>query len=130
LSAQYQAEQLRTDVNSPLRLTHVRTRRLPLEARYFGDSGLSAGLRASHFRQQGEFLFRLPDQSEYLGPGEDDFWIVDASVGFKLPNRRGVLSFNVDNVFDQEFRFQDIDPENPSITPERVAYFRFTLSFD
>ncbi len=65
-----------------------------------------------------------------LEAGEDDFWIVDLSLGYRLPNRRGVLSLNVDNLLDEEFRFQDLDPENPSIMPERMAYFRFTLSFD
>jgi hypothetical protein len=36
----------------------------------------------------------------------------------------------VDNLFDERFRFQDIDPENPSIMPERMAYLRFTVAFD
>jgi hypothetical protein len=40
-----------------------------------------------------------------------------------------VLSLNVDNLFDKDFRYQDIDPENPGVVPERFAYFRFTLSF-
>jgi hypothetical protein len=43
---------------------------------------------------------------------------------------RGVLSFNVDNAFDEDFHFQDVDPENPSIMPERMAYLRFTLALD
>jgi hypothetical protein len=41
-----------------------------------------------------------------------------------------VLSLNIDNLLDQDFRFQDADPLNPSIAPERMAYFRFTLAFD
>jgi tetratricopeptide (TPR) repeat protein len=128
-NAQYLAERVHADPATPLALTHVRTQRLPLEARYFSANGLSAGLRASRFHQQGEFL-PTGDPTEAAIPGEDRFWLVDASVGFRLPNRRGVLSFNVDNLFNEDFRFQDLDPENPSILPERTAYFRFTLSFD
>ncbi len=128
-SAQYQNERLSSDENWPLGLTRLRTQRLPLEARYFNANGLSAGLRVSRVHQQGEFVFGGPE-GEHLEAGEDDFWIVDASLGYRLPKRRGVLSLNVDNLFDKEFRFQDVDPENPSIVPERMAYFRFTLSFD
>ena len=50
-------------------------------------------------------------------------------LGYRLPKRRGVLSLNVANLFDKDFRYQDIDPENPSVVPERFAYFRFTLAF-
>jgi outer membrane receptor protein involved in Fe transport len=70
--------------------------------------------------------------SDFVGTlehGEDDFWTTNVMLGFRLPNRRGVLSFNVDNLFDKDFRHQDIDPENPTVAPERYAYFRFTLSF-
>jgi outer membrane receptor protein involved in Fe transport len=49
-------------------------------------------------------------------------------VGYRLPKRRGVLSLNVDNLFDRRFRFQDTDPENPTIMPQRMAYFRFTIA--
>jgi outer membrane receptor protein involved in Fe transport len=62
--------------------------------------------------------------------GEDSFSVVDVSVGYRLPKRRGVLSLNVDNLLDEDFRFQDVDSENPSLMPERMAYLRFTFSFD
>jgi hypothetical protein len=41
-----------------------------------------------------------------------------------------MLSLHVDNLLDEDFRFQDTDALNPSIPPERMAYFRFTLAFD
>jgi outer membrane receptor protein involved in Fe transport len=106
----------------------MRTQRLPLELRYFGAQGLTAGVRASWVHQEGVFGVRFP--SGQLKPGEDRFSVVDLSLGYRLPNRRGVLSFNVDNAFDEDFHFQDVDPENPSIMPERMAYLRFTLALD
>ena len=60
----------------------------------------------------------------------DEFWVLDASVGYRLRNRRGVISLNVDNLLDESFNFQDIDPLNPSVAPERMAYLRFTLAFE
>jgi hypothetical protein len=130
-SARYQNEHFEADARSQYAFTHMRIRRLPLEARYFSPTGFSAGLTVSRLEQSGEFVVApapgVPETTEF---GEDDFWIVDASLGYRLPNRRGVLSLNVDNLFDTDFRFQDVDPENPSVMPERVAYFRFTLSFE
>jgi hypothetical protein len=106
--------------------------RLPVEARYFAPSGLTFGLRATHVEQQG--LFELPQTSPFdppaFAPGEDRFVTVDAFVGYRLPKRRGSLSLNVDNLLDERFSFQDIDPTNPSLFPERLVSFRFTLAFD
>jgi predicted Zn-dependent protease len=132
LSAHYQTDRTVGDRSAAnYGILHARTRRLPLEARYFSPTGLTAGLRASLYHQRGDFFEPTPPgQPILVNSGEDRFWIVDASLGYRLPKRRGVLSLNVDNVLDKQFRFQDIDPENPSITPERMAYFRFTLAFD
>jgi outer membrane receptor protein involved in Fe transport len=126
LSARYQADHYLADAQSPYGFTEMRARVLPLEARYFGKTGFTAGLRVSHYQQEGLFL---SSTSPAFEPGEDDFWVTDATLGFRLPKRRGVLSLNVDNLFDKDFRYQDVDTENPSVIPERYAYFRFTLSF-
>jgi outer membrane receptor protein involved in Fe transport len=60
----------------------------------------------------------------------DRFFILDAFVGYRLPHRRGLLSLNADNLLNERFQFQDIDPTNPSLIPERLLSFRFTLAFD
>ncbi len=65
-----------------------------------------------------------------LEPGADRFWLLDAFVGYRLPNRHGLLSLNADNLLDRRFRFQDVDPEDTSLIPQRLISFRFTLSFD
>ena len=124
-SARYEVGNFTADELSPYYFTDMKLRRLPLEARYFGRSGLTAGLRVSHYHQEGAFApFRGVSE-----PGQDTFWTTDTTLGYRLPKRRGVLSLNVENLFDKDFRYQDIDPENPGVVPERFAYFRFTLSF-
>jgi tetratricopeptide (TPR) repeat protein len=128
MSAEYQHD--RFEESLPLRgFTDMRIRRIPLELRYFGVKGLTAGVRASLVDQEGTFLFGTPPVV-LPGHGEDTFTVVDASLGYRLPNRRGVLSLNVANLFDKDFRFQDVDASNPSIMPERMAYLRFTFAFD
>jgi hypothetical protein len=112
--------------------SRMQIERLPLEARYFSPAGLTLGLRASHVEQQG--LFELPQFSPFdppaFAPGEDRFVTVDAFVSYRLPKRRGSLSLNADNLLDERFSFQDIDPTNPSLFPERLVSFRFTLAFE
>jgi Tfp pilus assembly protein PilF len=108
-------------------------KRLPLELRYFAPRGLTFGTRATYVEQEGLFqdpFGAAPGQPFAVMPGEDRFAVLDAFVGYRLPNRRGLLSLNADNLLDETFRFQDIDPTNPSIMPERLVSFRFTLGFD
>jgi tetratricopeptide (TPR) repeat protein len=107
--------------------------RLPVELRYFSRGGFTIGARASHVDQRGEFqsgLQQTPSDPPPLAYGEDQFWVLDAFVGYRLPNRRGLLSLNADNLLDESFQFQDIDPTNPSLFPERLISFRFTLAFE
>jgi outer membrane receptor protein involved in Fe transport len=111
--------------------SEMTTRRLPLEMRYFARGGLTFGARATYVEQDG--LFQTPSAppgSPAVAPGEDRFSVLDAFIGYRLPNRRGLLSLNADNLLDESFQFQDIDPTNPSIMPERLVSFRFTLAFD
>ena len=55
--------------------------------------------------------------------------VVDAAVGYRLPNRFGFVTLEGRNLLDEEFKFQDTDPANPQIYPERLILARFTLAF-
>ena len=118
--------------SEPIRLfgySHMKTERLPLEVRYFARGGFAIGARASHVEQSGEFQTDLAF-SPTLAAGADRFVVLDAFVGYRLPNRRGLLSLNADNLLDESFQFQDVDPTNPSLFPERLVSLRFTLAFE
>jgi len=109
--------------------TDLTIERLPIELRYFSPTGLTLSFRTSHIKEHGTFVMSTPTPGT-LAPGVDRFWLLDAFVGYRLPNRRGLLSLNADNLLDRHFRFQDVDPEDSSLIPERLISFRFTLSFD
>lgn len=107
-----------------------RTHRLPLSLNYFAPNGLRAGVTTTYVSQTGDFTPRVENTMiPIIEHGEDDFWVVDLSLGYRLPRRRGSISLEMDNVFDREFRFQDTDPENPTIMPERLLALRFTLAY-
>jgi outer membrane receptor protein involved in Fe transport len=96
---------------------------------FFHSYGLSTGIKATYVDQNGNFspmTFGTPDTAEQ---GGDNFVLYDLSLNYRLPQRHGSVSLNVDNIFDESFRFQDMDPENPSIVPERMISLRFTVSY-
>ena len=109
----------------------VETFSVPLTARVFLPFGAFASLGVTYVNQDVERspLSILPD-------GSDDFIVVDASVGYRFPNRRGVASFEVRNLFDTGFNFQDDSfrefRDEPAIgpyIPEREFVARITLNF-
>jgi Tfp pilus assembly protein PilF len=133
VTARYEHGRYSSEPLPLLGYSHMKTERLPLEIRYFARGGLTIGSRASFVQQEGEFQSDFqqgPFEPPPLAYGEDRFFVLDAFVGYRLPNRRGFLSLNADNLLDESFQFQDVDPTNPSLFPERLISFRFTLAFE
>ena len=116
------------DVNLP---RDVKTISVPLVARYFHPSGFFAGASATYVHHR----LDRPDGSS-RAEGTDRFFIVDAAVGYRFPNRLGVASLAVRNLLDRKFSFQDDTfrefSDAPSIgpyIPNRTILGRITLSF-
>ena len=107
----------------------VKTHRVPLSARFFHPSGAFATVTGSWFDQSGEF-FRIGQAPTVDTPeaGSDRFWIFDASAGYRLPNRLGIVSVEGKNLFDRSFQYQDTDADHPILQPGRTVYFKVTLA--
>lgn len=121
-----------TNEPSFFRISTMEVERLPLELRYFAPSGFTIGGRATAVHQAGWFSTPGPTIFDPWTrvPGAERFWTLDTFLSYRLPKRRGSLSLTADNLLDEQFNFQDIDPSNPSLFPERLVSLRFTLSFD
>ncbi len=109
-------------------VVEVETHRLPLGINFFHPSGFSARLKATFVDQEGRFAPRVFTLGT-SAPGADQFWVVDAAIGYRLPKRRGLITLEARNLFDEKFKFQDTDPANPQIQPSRVIFGRITLEF-
>jgi tetratricopeptide (TPR) repeat protein len=103
----------------------IQTNRIPFGISFFHSAGLSARLKATYIEQKGEF----GNLSGGFVQERDSFWVTDASIEYRLPKRWGIFTVEVRNLFDEEIKFQDTDPANPSIYPERLLLAKFTLSF-
>jgi len=130
LNAEYQYEHFDRDPELPgvEQISDLKTHRLPLGLSWFSPNGLIGKLRATYVNQKGEF--GLGAGGNLTEEDSDNFWIVDASLGYRLPKRYGIVSLGVLNLLDEEFKFQDTDPAQPLIPPERTALLRFTLAID
>lgn len=109
--------------------TAVRTWSTPLELRYFAPKGVFATAAATHVQQQVELAAGgRHDEVDSSG------WLLDATLGYRLPGRRGVLTVQGFNLLDRRLKFRDESfrtPEfdNPRFFPQRTFLVGVTLSF-
>jgi tetratricopeptide (TPR) repeat protein len=127
LSLEYQYEHLKRDpaAENPEQLAESRTHRVPLTVSVFHRSGFSGSVRGTFVDQSGTF----GDGADGLIHGEDTFFLVDVALSYRLPKRWGIVTLEARNIFDTRIRFQDTDPANPTISPERAVVLKFTVAY-
>jgi len=127
LSAEYQYERFDRKENPLQRgIVDVTTHRVPLGFNFFHPSGTTFGFKSTYYNQEGDFQKR---DSDVTFSGSDNFWVFDTVLKYRLPKRYGMVSVGVNNIFDTQFLYQDTDPANPTVIPERYVFGRITLSF-
>jgi tetratricopeptide (TPR) repeat protein len=127
LRAEYQYEKVERDVEYTFGIKEVKTHSVPLGINFFHPSGLSAALQGTYYDQEGDFQREefIPMSFEH---GEDNFWVVDAAISYRLPKRYGFITVGVRNLFDRKFEYADTDIDNPRIQPDRFFFGRVTLA--
>jgi len=109
----------------------VETVSVPLNVSYFMPSGYYAGVG-------GTFVHQDVDRSATAtqAEGNDDFFLVDFTVGYRFPKRLGSASLGVKNLFDKDFKYQDDSyrefrdkPSTGPYFPDRTVMGQLTLSF-
>ncbi len=126
LSFEYQFERFERTPEMPgvESIVEIETHRFPLGMSFFHTCGLNAKIRGTFVYQRGEFL-RDPGDTV----GDDQFFVVDSSIGYRLPKRLGVIEVVAKNLFNEAFSFQDTNPAKPVIYPEMIFLCRYTLDF-
>jgi tetratricopeptide (TPR) repeat protein len=109
----------------------VETISLPIAVTYFNPSGFFAGVA-------GTFVDQEVKRSELAtqGQGEDNFFLVDLALGYRLPKRHGLISLGVKNLFGEDFQYQDDsyrefrdEPSTGPYFPDRTILARIAVSF-
>jgi hypothetical protein len=127
LSAEYLYEDLHRDEDFADGANDVETHYLPLGVNFFHPCGLSASFKGTFVDQDGEFE-RATDVGVFED-GDDNFWVFDAAINYRLPKRYGFISVGAKNIFDEDFEHFDTDPDNARIQPDRTAFATVTLAF-
>ena len=105
----------------------VETNFFPLGVNFFHPSGLYAAIKGTYVDQRGSFERQF--QAGITEDGQDNFWLMDALIGYRLPKRYGFITVGASNLFGEEFQYYDTDPKNPRIQPTRSVYAKLTLAF-
>jgi len=132
LTGEYQYERRERDEVESVNAQNpknVETQRVPLGINFSHPSGLIASFRATYYDQKGTFLPQGSDSlPENLVNGHDTFWLCNAGIGYRLPQRYGIISIGAKNLFNQSFQYFDTDILAPAIQPGRLYFAKVTLS--
>jgi hypothetical protein len=130
LNAGYQYEKTERGFGGNFNVAEMETQRVPLGGNFFHPSGFSAGVKATWYDQKGTFLIPnapLPTP-DFFAQDSDKFWLVDAAISYRLPQRYGMIILGAKNLFDQQFKYQDTDVNNPTVQPTRTFFAKINIS--
>ena len=75
----------------------------------------------------------LPNAAGGVTPDKENFWIVNASLGYRFGRGLGIISLDANNLLDTRFRFQDTsltgNPRPPLFQPTRTVFLKGTVVF-
>ena len=114
----------------------VNTITMPITASYFNPSGLFLKGRISYVIQDLDFL--PPQENGFEEPqsfNEDNesFASLDLTVGYRIPRLKGDFRFEVNNLLDEDFLYQDQNIQsdvsgNPRYSPGRTFNARLSIN--
>ena len=107
----------------------LKTHMIPLGVNFYCPFGFNFGLKAKYVDQEGEFTPDPFTRPVEVVEDSDQFWVLDAFLGYRLPRRLGFVSLEFKNLLDERFRFVNMDKANPEIAPEFWILGKVTLSF-
>jgi hypothetical protein len=120
------------EVDRPRALTgaegilNLKTLRAPIGIQLFGAGGVTLRAATAYVRQDGDFSI---DVGLPVASTDEDAWITDVTLEYRLPNRRGLVTVGARNVFDSSINLLEIDPVNPRVATEQFLFARFSLAF-
>ena len=128
----YQAELEFETIDRPQLLTgsegimNLDTGRAPIGVQFFSSSGVTLRLATTYMDQEGDFSM---DEFSPIVEMEDEAWITDLSVEYRLPKRRGIITLGVRNLFDEPMDLLEVDPLDPLVATKRFVFGKVSFVF-
>ncbi len=110
---------------------------IPLSINYFNPNGLFTSIEGSFVRQDIKRLDPNPNSdlnSRFKYAGLSNFFLLDITGGYRLPNRKGLISVEIRNLLDQNFdyrqpHFYSSEPIRVRYFPDRTVFARLTFNY-
>ena len=126
LTAEWLWQRLERDQNFALGASTVETNSFPLGINFFHPSGLSVSVKETYRHQQGSF--EHVSNPGVFDNGRDDFWLLDAAINYRMPERYGLITLGATNLTDSHFQYFDPNLFNATIQPQRFFFAKVTLA--
>lgn len=119
--------------------TDIKTLKIPLSINYYSPNGIFSKITATNVHQyiEKQSGLAITGSEAVLREGSDNFWTVDAQLGYRLPKRWGIVSVGIKNLLDEKFNYQEFyfqtgvnNPVTPSFQPGRYLYSQITIAFN
>ncbi|CAD6879082.1 InterPro IPR001440 COGs COG0457 [Methylomonas albis] len=114
----------------------VASHQVPLSINLFHNSGMFAKFSGTFVDQHVTSVRSLtgfPRTSPVFTGDSSSFWVFDALLGYRLPNRLGTLALEGRNLFDNTFFYQSVfDASGPQLSPfipERQLFVKLSLFY-
>ncbi len=127
-------QQVATQYNTAI-VPNTNTHTASVSLRYFHPSGLFANMDPLLVSQAVTGYNLYSTEANGIETRTDTFLLLDAAVGFRLPKRYGVVKFQVRNLFDTHFNYQNEYWRTnnyetaPAFSPTRTFLGQITLAF-
>ena len=103
----------------------AKTHRFPVGVNFFHPSGFGSALTVTYVDQRGKFE-RI--RTFEVQSGQDDFVLVDAAIHYRLPQRYGLITVGVKNLFDEQFKYFNTDIKSLTLQPDRTFFVQATFA--
>ncbi|MDR4651459.1 MAG: tetratricopeptide repeat protein [Nitrosomonas sp.] len=130
IKSEPQFEKFERSISSNLPV-EINTLIVPISINYFNPSGIFSTLSGTFVRQN---LKRLENFATERNSGISNFFMIDAIIGYRMPNRMGIVSLEGRNLLNEEFsfrhiNFQESEATRPRFISGRTFFARLTLNF-
>jgi tetratricopeptide (TPR) repeat protein len=104
-------------------LKDVETFEQPVTLSYFDESGLFGSLKGTLVSQDG---------ADAVKNFHDNFFVLDAALGYRFPNQRGIAVLEIQNILDSDFGFVERTliedfTAGPRFAPDRSILVRVSI---
>jgi outer membrane receptor protein involved in Fe transport len=115
-------------INEP---SEVKTTIIPLVLTYHNNIGLFSTLEANYVDQE----VVQPTSATTFAHNQDNFWVLDLGLGYKLAKRNGTISVTVNNLLDEDFNYHDVafrsgTAQSPRFSHERSYLIKASFSLN